>query len=169
MTWPITDRDVEKALDNPSGALDAEDLVLYATAAMERVEEDIGPHRGQVFSSTVQGPATAVLLDFPPATITTVTVAGVAFTDYIADLGAGILTGTFGVGPIVITGTAPATVPAVVELATRELAAIWYRQNHSPRTRGGAGGAFQPLGFAIPREVSEKIAPYAMKKLPGIA
>lgn len=176
MSWPITTTDVRKALQFTTGQGDDEDLQLYADAAMERVEEKIGPHRGQVFSSTVAGPTRTILLDYTFEQIV-VEMDGAAFTDYFpadGEIGEVAIEGRFTGRRVKIIGVCPDTVPAVVEVATRELAAIWYRQaNAGTVGRGGtrtpAVGPWVPLGFAIPREIDEKLAPFEAHKLPGIA
>lgn len=176
MSWPITISDVRKALQYTASQGDEDDLQLYANAAMESVEERIGPHRGQVFSSTVSGPVHRILLDYPFEQLV-VEMDGVAFTDYLPtadELNDVAIEGRFTGRRVKIVGVCPDTVPAVVEVATRELAAIWYRQaNAGTAGRGGARtpavGPWVPLGFAIPREIDEKLAPFAAHKLPGIA
>jgi hypothetical protein len=169
MAWPIDTGDVTKALNFPVSATDTDELDLYARAAVERVEEEIGPMTGQPFSSTVRGPADTIVLDAVYGSITQITVDGVVTAADTIDLVSGLITGLFNGTVIVVTGVAPATAPAVVEIATRELAAIWYTQDHGRHGgRGSTAQPFVPLGFAIPREISEKLAPFAAKKLPGI-
>lgn len=174
MAWPINASDVRKALSyRGSEQGDESELTLYAHAATERVETMIGACTGQTIASTVRGPKSSVLLPHVLASIQSVTVDAetVDPSTYTVDLTAGILRGYFPAGTITVTGTAPAAPPspAVIEVATRELAAIWYGQVHTPRAGGRAGGAmssFTPLGFAIPREIEEKLSPFM--RLPGI-
>lgn len=172
MSWPISAVDVRKALGFADGAGDTDDLTLYATAAMEMVEKKIGPHRGQVFSSTVAGPTDVLLLDQRYLTVS-VAVDGVT-TPYTGSPGDGLIRGPFRGTSITVTAVARATVPALVEAATRELAAIWYRQAAAGTAGRGPGrtaavGPWVPLGFAMPREIDEKLEPYAVEQLPGIA
>jgi hypothetical protein len=168
MAWPITKEDVRKALNYRDDQYDDAELDLYARAAMERVEEEVGPMRGQTFSSTVTGPTTALRLGYPGAVVTSIVVDGVtiAVASYSVDAAAGFVIGSFGRGRITVTYTVQNTAPVIIELSCRELAGIWYRQAHGPG--GRQQGDFTPLGFAIPREIDEKLEPFRLKKLPGI-
>lgn len=168
MSWPIHGGDVWKALQY-QGEPD-EDAELYAKAAVERIEEEVGPVSGASSSSTLRGPINTISLDRVYANVS-VTVDGAAFTGYTPDLAAGFLRGPFPAGVIEITATDPTSESALLEIATRELAAIWYRQAKGPRgpQSRNATSTFTPLGFAIPREISEKIERLADARLPGIA
>ena len=169
MAWPITPADVWNTLNYP-GEPDS-DADLYARAAVERIEAEVGPITGAASDSLLSGPLTTILLDHVYQSVTvTINDVLVPADQYTFDSAAGIIRGAFGLGVIKVTATAPISGSPTIEIAARELAAIWYRQTHSPRgARSGATATFVPLGYAIPREVSEKIAPWVAKKLPGIA
>jgi hypothetical protein len=168
MSWPITGADVWEALQYQGNPDD--DAELYARAATERIEEEVGPVSGATSSSTLRGPIATITLDRVYGSVT-VTVDGAAFTGYTPDLAAGFLRGPFPAGTIQIEAADPTSKSALLEIATRELAAIWYRQAKGPRgpQSRNATSTFTPLGFAIPREISEKIEKLVAAKLPGIA
>lgn len=164
MSWPISAADVQAELgwQGDQGV----DLDLFAQAAVERIEEEIGPRSGQAIVATERGPIDAVVLPHPAASLSSVTIGGT-----VADVGrftleaaAGIVFGPFGFGDVVVTAVAPATVDAPVELAARYLAATWVKQSKvgpvSARSRGGEPDGDVLQGFAMPRRVSEMIRPY---------
>lgn len=170
MGWPISASDVRAELGSawpPAPAPPAWDpLAVYATAAVERIEAEIGPRSGQSVTATVTGPRRAVTLPWPVASLTQIEVDGadVDLDDYDLDGASGIVLGPFPRGRIVVTAAAPATAPTPVELAARYLAATWVRQSRvgPPRAASRAdepdGDVLQ--GFAMPRRVSEMIRPY---------
>lgn len=164
MTWPITAADVQAELGWQSDQ--SVDLGLYARAAVERIEQEIGPRSGQAIVATGRGPVATIVLPHPAASLTSVTVGG-ATTDvapFTLDAAAGIVTGPFGYGDVVVTAAAPSTVDAPVELAARYLAATWVKQSKvgpvSARSRGNETDGDVLQGFAMPRRVSEMIRPY---------
>lgn len=174
MTWPITAEDVRAELGGTwvTSAPDegAEDeLTVYANSACERIEAEIGPRRGQTFSQSVRGPATAVVLDWPAESITIVTAGGTPLP-LPADAhqpGSAVVHGPFPRGLVTVTAVAPEGVPDVVSLAARYLAATWVKQSKvgppSARTRGNDPDGDVLQGFAMPRRVSEMIRPYVIQ------
>jgi hypothetical protein len=164
MGWPISAGDVQAEL----GWQDDRDvdLGLYARAAVERIEQEIGPRSGQAIVAAERGPVAAIVLPYPAASLTSITVGGAAADvgRFTLDTSAGIVSGPFGFGDVVVTAAAPATVDAPVELAARYLAATWVRQSKvgpvSARSRGSEPDGDVLQGFAMPRRVSEMIRPY---------
>lgn len=166
MPWPITAAEVRAELRWPAHQGDAEDLELRARAAVERIEEEIGPHCGQTITARARGPVRTVVLPDLAASLTDVSAGGAALAldAFTLDPEAGIVSGPFPRGDITVTATAPTGVPAVVELAAAYLAATWVRQSKigPPRTSARAGDPDTDVaqGFAMPRRVSEMIRPY---------
>lgn len=167
MAWPITAADVHAEL-GWRGDPDTPLLAPFAAAAVERIEAEIGLSSGQDVTVTVSGPARVITLPGRAASLTSVTVDGVAqdLAGFVLDGPAGLVTGVFGPGQVVVVVKAPATVPGVVELATRLLAATWVRQSKvgppGPTTRAAAPDTDVAQGFAMPRRVSEMIRPWTV-------
>ncbi|WP_066586298.1 hypothetical protein [Cellulomonas timonensis] len=168
MPWPISADDVRTELKWPAHTGEGPDPVaIFATGACARIEAEIGPRSGHPVLRRSRGPASAVVLPWPAATLVSVTVGGVELDVGLFDLDgpAGIVYGRFGRGAIVVTATAPNDgVPEFVELAARVLAATWVKQSKvgppTARSRGTEPDGSDVLqGFAMPRRVSEMIRP----------
>lgn len=169
MPWPISAADVRSELKWAAHQGEEPDpLAIYATAACERIEAEIGPRAGQTVGHARRftGPRSAVVLDWPAATLTSVRVAAVEqdLDAFELDGPSGIVYGPFGSGTVVVTAAAPTGVPEFVELAARVLAATWVKQSKvgPPTARSRAtepDGADVLQGFALPRRVAEMIRP----------
>lgn len=171
MAWPITAADIRDELGAGWGTTPpvppaVDPLEPWATAATERIEAEIGQARGQNLTTVVHGPASVAILTGRAATLVSVTADGIELDPdtFILDGPAGLVTGRFPAGRTVVVATAPTTVPMVVELATRLLAATWVKQSRvgppSPTTRAAAPDTDVAQGFAMPRRVSEMIRPF---------
>jgi hypothetical protein len=148
-------------------------LTAYIDAAVRVIEDIVGPVGDATRTVTVNGGGRAIVLPSPAATITSVTVAGVATTDYTADLVAGIVYGGSFATPtyfypgnqnVVITYTVGNdNPPANVVLAARELVRFWWQQgqqaNRPSFGEAGDSDEYTPSGFAVPRRVIELCAP----------
>jgi hypothetical protein len=184
-------KDVGSTSSPDNTARDA-DLTAYVQAATPVIEDIIGSalsasktvyrdgarrnHWRGYFRSAADTDAAAILISDRVQSITTVVENGVtlvAGTDYVFNTATNLLyrgsgyypTGWFapGIGNVVITYLAGyATVPANVQLATRELVRFWVQQgNESQRPAYGDGVesmAFTPQGFAVPKRVIELCA-----------
>jgi len=148
---------------------DDADLEKYIEAATPVIENITGPliaRTGVVF--TLDGGRTRLVLPTRFNTVTTLVESGVTVTDFVAEPSAGIITGgttgspryfASGVQNIVVTvTTGAATVPANVNLATRELVRhLWQqgRQANIPSFGEGPPDNMVPMGFAVPKRVME--------------
>lgn len=171
--WPTTPADIRAATrwaaeDYPDEVLDP-----IAQAAVSMIEARVGPWSGQeLVHTTVHGriPAEVVILPWPIAAVSSVTVDDVAVTPREVEYGC-VYLDVPATGTIVITATAraSATAPPEVKLAGRALAAFLARQeivspNLPGNRRAGTDGADTDVlqGFALPRRVSEMIRPYVL-------
>jgi len=170
MTWPLTAKDLRKALKFEETYGDTEELNLFARAASERIEEEIGKQGGQVVETAFNGPADRVVLNDRATAVQLVTVDGIEHPRDALRLDGPVLHGPFPAGRVRVFAVAPNEPPPTVILAGRELAKLWWQQaNNGPRGMPqGSGDEPNPMmGFAMPRRVAEMIEPY--KPLPGMA
>ena len=149
------------------------DIEDYVEAATPVIENICGPVLVKTRTFTHDGGVTSILLPYAISSVTSVTENGVAITDYTADLTRGIIhAGTYdanrefesGLANIVITVVVGnATIPPNVILATRELVRFWWqlgRQANRPGVaEAGDAAPDLPMGFAVPRRVTELLRP----------
>jgi hypothetical protein len=149
------------------------DLERYVEAATPVIENITGPlvlRTGVVF--TLDGGRTRLVLPTRFASVTSIVESGVPVTDFVAEPSAGLITGgttespryfAYGVQNIVVTVvTGAATIPANVQLATRELVRfLWQqgRQANIPAFGEAPSDASVPMGFAVPKRVMELLQP----------
>lgn len=134
-----------KASLNIATAVTGDDTLIerYVEAATGPIERIAGPIIARSRTFTFDGGKGAYSLPVKIRTVTSVTVDGTARTDYVADLGAGIIYPgstacvtpyNYGVRNVVIVvavGIASAAdYPANVKLMARELVRHWYQQGH---------------------------------------
>jgi len=160
------------------------DLEAYIEAATPVIENITGPILERAETYTFDGGRPYVMLPVRFASVVSVTVDGVAVTDYVADLTAGIisvgtngLVGWFASGVqnvvvVVNVGTAAneSEVAPNVKLATRELVRFWWqqgRQANTPAFGDAPDVGTVPMGFAVPKRVMELLQ--SSPKLPGFA
>lgn len=154
---------------NPS-AEDLADLRLYVAAATPVIEDIVGP---VVLSNELYTAAggSMIMLPVVSATVTSVKVNGVEFTDFYADPSGVVTAGTqysrrgFPTGLVEVRYTnGMPVIPPNIQLAARELVRhMWQigRQGTgAARGQEPAGEAFTPSGFAVPRRVIELCAPH---------
>lgn len=170
--WPTTGAAIAAGMQWPADR--AADLEDYATVAVSKIEEKVGPWHGQVLTHQVlvrdvigRRPVTRILLPWPIALLTDLTCDSEPAEYDTADLDAGVLHGTFPAGVYVVTATARAkeSCPPDIALAARKLGAHLAKQELvGPRQPGFSGSAEKDVdvqqGFALPRAVSELIADY---------
>lgn len=161
MTWPISGDDVRQALKNanPATASD-EELDRWALVAMGRIEQEIGPRRGQtaVWDTTVDYWWREQVLPHEAASVASITLAGRTW-DYLEFRGPCYIAARWPYlahpGHLVVEWTAPTTVPAEVEEAAITFAAFIARQRKVGINRPGNPAVETPQGFAIPNAVME--------------
>jgi len=154
---------------NITATTDDEELrrtLAVATDAAERYANRA--LRRKTVSETHDGGSPVLILRQPPvASVSSVTVGGVATTAYVLDAAAGLLyagtdggsTWTAGWQNIVVTYVTSATVPEVAEQAVLELTRhLWEQQQQGYRPGLGVvdGDVYAPgAAFAFPRRVTE--------------
>jgi len=187
--WPADPRfiislsDAKAALNTPAGArVNDDELRLYIAATTEIIEDIVGAVLSSTKTQTFDGGGNALLLAERAASITSVTVGGVATTDYVANLTAGIVysgsTGdssfTWGRQNVVVTyATGASSIDPNVILAAREEVSFLYQlgQQGGRPSLGGAvpDMSWTPSGFAVPKRVMELCAPSMARRMPGFA
>lgn len=174
IAWPTTGDDVAKSLNWPDSR--GAELEDYAIVAVSRIEQMVGPWRGQAltYTLTLLDGAASITLPWPIGDMPTATRDGDPVTIQAVDLDAGIIYGDLTAGTYTIAATARAstTCPAEVKLAARKLASHLARQEKigpaAPAFAGSDASDTDVLqGFALPRAVSELIAPHV--RLGGFA
>lgn len=171
ITWPTTGADLAKSLKWPTERI--AELEDFAAVAVAKIEEKVGPWRGQVITHRVllRKPATRIVLPWPIDDFPAITVDGTAATETAStvDLDTGIIYGDFPPGSYVITAQArpAASIPPDVALAARKLGVHLAKQELvGPRQPGFSGGPDKDgdvhQGFALPRAVSELIADHVL-------
>lgn len=166
IAWPTTGDEVAKSGKWDESQISA--LEDYAAVAVSRIEEKVGPWNGQTLTHTAVLRGTRSLIALPwPVAQATVTRDGEAVETAAVDRELGVIYGEFPPGEYEVTATARpgSTCPADVRLAARKLGSHLAKQELiGPRQPGFAGAADKDLdvlqGFALPRAVSELIAPY---------
>ena len=153
----------------PSYAARDADLAAYIQAATPVIENIVGAVVPRIVVERYDGGADLIVLRNRATSISAVTVAGVATADYTFDPDSSILYagGSFlsGRQTVEVTYTTGfTTIPATLQLATRELVRFWVQQgNQSQRPAFGdavESAAYTPQGFAVPKRVMELCAPY---------
>lgn len=187
--WPADPRficsleDVKAELNMPATTVVNDDeLWLYIAATTPVVEEIAGRVLSATLTETFDGGKTAVLLSERASAITSVTVGGVATTDYVANLDSGIVyagstsapsTFTYGRQNVVVTYTAGgSSVDPNIVLAARIIAAHQYQvgqQGRSGRGRGIDETTIIGSGFAVPVRAMQLLEPAASHRMPGFA
>jgi hypothetical protein len=149
----------------------------FIAAAVPELERVVGPIETATRTYTTGSRSGALVLPWRFASITSVTVDGVAVSaaDYDAVSGAasGILNPANGYAPwsygtsVVVTAVVgSASTPANVKLAALELCAyLWQSTQQGQRSAWQDGGV--PVGFAMPQRVLDHLAP--APDLPGFA
>jgi hypothetical protein len=187
--WPADPRficsleDLKAELNLPASVtVNDDELWLYIAAATPVVEDIAGRVLQATITETFDGGRTAVLLSDRAASITTVTVDGVATTDYVADLASGIVYAgsssapssfSYGRQNVVVTYVAGGTsVDPNIVLAARIIAAHQYQVGQQGRS--GRGRAIDETtiigsGFAVPTRAMQLLEPSIARRMPGFA
>ncbi len=143
------------------------DIEKYVEAATPVIEDIAGPLIVRSRTFTFAGGSDAYVLPVRFTSVTSVTVDGVASTDYVADATAGIIyPGTtdgisvFSSGVenvVIVVSVGSATIPKNVSLAARELVRFWWQQGQQANRPGVAeqDASAAPQGFLVPRRVME--------------
>lgn len=191
--WPSDPRlilslaDAKAALNVPAGTrVNDDELRLYIAATTEVIEDIVGAVLSTTITQTFDGGNEVVLLRERAASITSVTVGGVAQTagtQYVANLDAGIVYagGTYapwcfteGRQNVVVTYTTGASgIDPNVILAAREEVRFLYQigqQGGRPSLGGSVPDlAWTPSGFAVPQRVIELCEASQSRRMPGLA
>jgi hypothetical protein len=171
MGWPITASDLRNELRYTPEQGDADELNLYAKAASERIETEIGKVSGQVLQRETTGPRELVRIFDRAESLVSITADGVALTLSKFTLSpGGLVRGPFPAGLLVVRALAPIDDSALVVLAARRLAALWWKQSKNgnagqPASQDSEPGAL--MGIGVPRVVAAMLA--GRSDLPGIA
>lgn len=186
--WPADPRlivslaDVKAELNHTLDVNDDE-LRLFIAATTEIVESLVGAVLARTEVQTFNGGKTGVLLDERATAITSVTVDGVATTDYVADLDSGIVYAgssssptcfTYGRQNVVVTYTTGGSsiAPSVISGARSIAAHLYASSQQSRRGRGRSGdgdGTTLVLGYAVPNAAIEKLGNQRHNRMPGFA
>ena len=186
--WPSDPRliislaDAKAALNVPAGTrVNDDELRLYIAATTPVIEDIVGSVLTGTRTETFDGGVRAVLLAEVPSSITSVTVDGVATTQYVANLTSGIVfSGSSstpwmfnqGIQNVAVTyATGEQQIPPNVILAAREEVRFLY-QIGQQGGRPSLGGAPQdlswtPSGFAVPQRVIELCNASVNRSLPN--
>lgn len=188
--WPADPRfiislaDLRDELNVPAGVtVNDDELRLYVAAATAVVESIVGTVLAQTHTETFDGGKAAVLLSERAASITSVTVNGIATTDFVANLASGIVyAGTtsaprsFQAGRqnVVVTYVAGGNaVDSNVVLAARIIAAHQYQVGQQAKKRDRntlpEDYALSSSGYAVPRRAMQLLAPSMSGRMPGFA
>ncbi len=183
--WPADPRficslaDAKAELNMPSNhVVNDDELRLYIAATTPIVEEIAGRVLTATLTETFDGGRRSVLLSERPTAITTVTVDGVATTDYVVDLAAGIVYAgsssapdvfDFGRQNVVVTYTSGGTsVDPNVVGAARIIAAHMYSVGQQGRKRT-QDEIVIASGYAVPRRALELLRDRGPYRMPGMA
>jgi hypothetical protein len=187
--WPADPRficsleDVKAELNMPpTVVVNDDELWLYIAATTPVVEDIVGRVLQSTLTETFDGGKAAVLLSERAASITSVTVNGVATTNYVADLASGIVYAGSTSGPtsfaygrqnVVVTYVAGGTaIDPNITLAARIIAAHQYQVGQQGRTGRGRGLEDVTIlgsGFAVPSRALQLLEPVAARRMPGFA
>jgi hypothetical protein len=142
------------------------DIERYVEAATPIIEALTGPVISASATYTLNGGSAVLLLPVKFASVTSVTVDGVAFTNFDADPAAGIIysdSGWFASGiqnVVVVVAVGSATIPANVKLAARELVRHWWQTSRQANRPGTADqDTQQSLPLGVSRRIGELLAP----------
>lgn len=184
--WPADPRLIISLADakaelNSATAVNDDELRLYVAATTPVIEEIVGRVLTATLTETFDGGKAAVLLSERATAITSVTVGGVATTNYVANLDAGIVYAgsasaptsfTWGRQNVVVTYTTGATsIDPNVVLAARVVAAHLYRVGQQKRSGKSSPDEVTILssGFAVPSRAVELCRGARSRKMPGFA
>lgn len=176
----LTLAEARRAIRLPEGVTARDDDLsdTYIPAVTAVVEDVVGPVVQRTVTHTLTGSFSTTFLPYPAASITSVTVDGVALTadDYTVDLKAGLIrrsstyTPTEDPDSVVtvafVAGLAAATgsVPAPIKLAARiVLAGLWQTREQGFRPEFGTSEESQVTtnsGFLISRYAYSLLRPY---------
>lgn len=161
MSWPITVAQLREELKGVSPSIASDDrLAGIVASAMTKVEEIVGPRRGQVLRDVkrVWRTTDTLVLRHAAGQVTRVTCGGVDVDGWTFDAlpesdRSVYVEGGVGPGRVVIDYRAPWDIWPDVEAAALALAA------HEALQRipglGGSGDAGSPMGYGIPNRVSD--------------
>lgn len=184
--WPADPRliislaDAKAELNHVTDVNDDE-LRLYIAATTEVIEEIVGRVLTATLTETFDGGKAAVLLSEHATAITSVTVGGVATTNYVANLDAGIVYAgstssptsfTWGRQNVMVTyTTGGSSIDPNIVLAARVVAAHLYQVGQ--QKRGGRNQnddvTILASGFAVPTRAVELCRGARHRKMPGFA
>lgn len=188
--WPLDPRmiislaDAKAELNMPeTHVVNDDELRLYIAATTPVVEQIVGRVLTATLVETFDGGMGSVALSERAAAITSVTVNGAAYTDYVADLAAGVVYAgsmssaelfSWGVQNVVVTYTVgSASIDPNVILGARIIVAHQYQvgqQSKAGRGRSpGQDTVVTASGFAIPSRALEVLSPNQSRKMPGFA
>lgn len=184
--WPADPRLIisladAKAEMNHISNVNDDELRLYIAATTEVVEEIVGRVLVATITETFDGGKSAVLLSERASAVTSVTVGGVATTNYVANLDAGIVhagstssmsTFTDGRQNVAVTYTAGASsIDPNIVLAARIIAAHLYQVGQQGRRGRNSNDDVTVLssGYAVPSRAVELCRGSRARKMPGFA
>jgi len=186
--WPADPRlicslaDARAEINMPASVtVNDDELRLYVAATTPVIEEIVGRVLAASLTETFDGGKPAVLLSERATAITSVTVDGVATTDYVANLDAGIVYAgstssptsfTWGRQNVVVAYTSGASsVDPNIVLAARVVAAHLYQVGQQGRRGKNVTDEITVLssGFAVPTRAVELCRGSQHRKMPGFA
>lgn len=183
--WPADPRliiglaDARAELNHVSNVNDDE-LRLYIAAATPVIEEIVGAVLVATKTETFDGGKAAVLLSERASAITSVTVDGTAWTNYVANLDSGIVYGGTSTAPIYFTQgrqnvvvtytTGSSSIDPNIVLAARVVVAHLYQNGQQARRgKNQPDTTVLPSGFAVPTRAIELCQASAHRRMPGFA
>ena len=183
--WPADPRLIISLADakaelNHLTNINDDELRLYVAATTPVIEEIVGRVLSATLTETFDGGKTAVLLSERASAITSVTVGGVATTNYVANLDAGIVYAGTTSGPtsftwgrqnVVVTYTTGASsIDPNIVLAARVVASHLYQVGQQKRGRNqNEDLTILSSGFAVPSRAVELCRGNRSRKMPGFA
>lgn len=189
--WPSDPRliisleDAKAELNVPAGVTVKDDeLRLYIAATTPVVEEIVGRVLTATLVETFDGGLECVKLSERAASITSVTVNGVATTNYVANLASGIVwagttsgadTFAWGRQNVVVTYVAgSSTVEPNVILGARIIVAQQWQVGQQGRAGRGRAASAEDMtqlasGYAVPTRAVEWLSPSMSRRMPGFA
>lgn len=186
--WPADPRlicslaDARAEINMPASVtVNDDELRLYVAATTPVIEEIVGRVLAATLTETFDGGKAAVLLSERATAITSVTVGGVATTNYVANLDAGIVYAgstssptsfTWGRQNVVVTyTTGGSTIDPNIVLAARVVAAHLYQVGQQGRRGKNVTDEITVLssGFAVPTRAVELCRGSQHRKMPGFA
>lgn len=184
--WPADPRLIISLVDakaelNHITNINDDELRLHIAATTPVIEEIVGRVLSATLTETFDGGKAAVLLSERATAITSVTVGGVATTNYVANLDAGIVHAGTATGPtsftwgrqnVVVTYTTGASsIDPNIVLAARVIAAHLYQVGQQKRAGRNQSEDVTILssGFAVPSRAVELCRASRSRKMPGFA